>query len=154
MRGYATRRNIPWLEAPALSAWTVLPLRLFLGGTFLLAGLDKLADPTFLDPAARTYLGNQIAGFAPGTPLEGPLLALAVPNAALFGVLVMGGEICIGLAVLLGLLTRFSALMGLLISLTFFLSATWDVRPFYFGADLPYVIGWLTLALAGPGLFA
>jgi thiosulfate dehydrogenase [quinone] large subunit len=66
----------------------------------------------------------------------------------------MGGELCIGIAVLLGLLTRFSAAMGLLLNLTFFLSATWNVHPFYFGADLPYVFGWLTLLLAGPGPFA
>ncbi len=139
---------------PALPGWAVLPLRLFLGGSFIAAGLDKLGDPAFLDPTSRDYIGQQIARFAPGTPLEGFLLNFAVPNAGLFGVLVMGGELCIGVAVLLGLLTRFSAFMGLLLNLTFFLSATWDVRPFYFGADLPYTIGWLTLMLAGPGPFA
>src|SRR5207248_2343068 len=92
-----------------------------------------------------------IARFAPGTPLEGFLTNFAVPNADLFGVMVMGGELCIAIAVLLGLLTRFSAFMGMLLNLTFFLSATWDVRPFYFGADLPYTVAWLTLLLAGPG---
>jgi thiosulfate dehydrogenase [quinone] large subunit len=129
-------------------------LRLFLGGSFLVAGLDKLNDPAFLDPAAPGYLGKQIAGFAPGTPLEGFLRQVALPNATLFGVLVMGGELCIAVAVLLGLLTRFSALMGLLLNLTFFLSATWLVRPFYFGADLPYAAAWLTLMLTGPGPLA
>lgn len=138
----------------ALPGLAILPLRLFLGISFLAAGWDKLTDPTFLDPSARTYIGNQIAGFAPGTPLEGFLLNFAMPNASLFGLLVMGGELCIGIAVLLGLLTRFSAAMGLLLNLTFFLSATWEVHPFYFGADLPYAFAWLTLLLAGPGPFA
>lgn len=137
-----------------LPGWAILPLRLFLGGSFLLAGLDKLTDPTFLNASADTYIGNQIAGFAPGTPLEGFLTSVAAPNANLFGVMVMGGELCIGIAVLLGLLTRFAAALGLLINLTFFLSATWNVHPFYFGADLPYLAGWLTLVLAGPGPFA
>jgi thiosulfate dehydrogenase [quinone] large subunit len=137
-----------------IPGWAVLPLRFFLGGSFLIAGFDKLSDAAFLDPASRDYIGNQIAGFAPGTPLEGLLTNFAVPNANLFGVMVMGGEICIGLAVLLGVLTRFSAFMGMLLNLTFFLSATWGVRPFYFGADLPYLMGWLTLALAGPGTWA
>src|SRR2546423_1413150 len=142
------------LQGITLPGWAILPLRFFLAFSFLAAGWDKLSDPGFLDPSARGYIGNQIAGFAPGTPLEGFLLNFAQPNATLFGVMTMGGEICIGLAVLLGLLTRFSAAMGLLLNLTFFLSATWDVRPFYFGADLPYVFGWLTLLLAGPGPFA
>jgi thiosulfate dehydrogenase [quinone] large subunit len=131
-----------------------LPLRLFLGVSFVAAGLDKLGDPAFLDPTARNYIGRQIAGFAPGTPLEGFLLNFAAPNAGLFGILVMGGELCIAIAVLLGLLTRFSAFMGMLLNLTFFLSATWGVQPFYFGADLPYTVAWLTLLLTGPGPLA
>jgi thiosulfate dehydrogenase [quinone] large subunit len=69
----------------------------------------------------------------------------------MFGLLVMAGELVIGLAVLLGWFTRFSALMGLLINFMFYLTITWDVHPFYFGADLPYSFGWLTLLLAGPG---
>ena len=142
------------VAAQAWPGWAILPLRLFLGISFLAAGYDKLSDPAFLNPAARDNIGQQIARMAPGTPLEGFLQAVALPNAQLFGIMVMGGELCIGAAVLLGLLTRFSAAMGLLLNLTFFLSATWDVRPFYFGADLPYVFGWLTLLLAGPGPLA
>src|SRR5438067_8131199 len=146
--------NLAALPASTIPGWTILPLRLFLGISFLSAGWDKLTDPASLDPSARDYIGQQIGRFAPGTPLEGFLLNFAVPNASLFGVMVMGGELCIGIAVLLGLLTRFSAAMGLLLNLTFFLSATWDVHPFYFGADLPYSVAWLTLLLAGPGPFA
>ncbi len=141
-----TRRTIP--------GGGILPLRLFLGLSFLSAGFDKLTDPGYLDPSARNYIGQQITSMAPGTPLEGFLTNIAAPNATLLGVMTMGGEFCIGIAILLGLLTRFSAVMGLFLNLTFFLSATWDVRPFYFGADLPYVFAWLTLALAGPGPFA
>ncbi|MDQ6694939.1 MAG: Rieske 2Fe-2S domain-containing protein [Chloroflexota bacterium] len=137
-----------------IPSWVILPLRLFLGISFLSAGFDKLTDPTYLEPSASSYIGHQIAQFALGTPLEGFLLNVAVPNASLFGVLVMGGELCIGIAVLLGLLTRFSAAMGLLLSLTFFLSATWNVHPFYFGADLPYTFAWLTLLMAGAGPLA
>jgi thiosulfate dehydrogenase (quinone) large subunit len=151
VQGRNTRTVFRRLSTPALPGWAILPLRLFLGFSFLAAGLDKLGDPAFLDPASRDYIGKQIARFAPGTPLEGFLLNFAVPNAGLFGILVMGGEICIAIAVLLGLLTRFSAFMGMLLNLTFFLSATWSVQPFYFGADLPYTVAWLTLLLAGPG---
>src|SRR4051812_31877906 len=88
-------------SASTLPGWAILPLRLFLAISFLAAGLDKLGDPAFLDPSARNYIGQQIAHFAPGTPLEGFLLNFAVPNAMLFGVMVMGGELCIGIAVLL-----------------------------------------------------
>ena len=142
------------MRIPKISAWVILPLRLFLGCSFLAGFFDKITDPTYLEPSAPSYIGAQIAAFASGTPLEGFLLNFAVPNATLFGVLVMGGELCIGIAVLLGLLTRFSAAMGLLLNLTFYLSATWNVHPFFLGSDLPYAFGWLTLLLAGPGLLA
>ena len=155
MRQTTTNKNpFPALEAPAIPAWTVLPLRLFLGFSFFKAGWDKFSDPAYLDPSAQQYIGNQIKLMASGTPLEGFLTNIALPNANLFGVLVMGGELCIGLAVLIGMLTRFSAVMGLFINLTFFLSATWNVHPFYFGVDLAFVFLWLTLALTGPGPLA
>ena len=41
---------------PARATIALLPVRFFLGATFLYAGLDKLLDPTFLDPAAPTSL--------------------------------------------------------------------------------------------------
>src|SRR2546423_13301615 len=45
----------------------LLPLRLFLGGTFVYAGIQKLSDPGFLHPGAPTYIGTQLHGFADGT---------------------------------------------------------------------------------------
>jgi thiosulfate dehydrogenase [quinone] large subunit len=126
-------------------------MRLFLGVTFIWASLDKLFDPEFLDPNATGYIGKQLAVAASASPLGGFLTAIVVPNATMFGLLVMAGELVIGLAVLLGWFTRFSAFMGLLINFMFYLTITWDVHPFYFGADLPYSVGWLTLLLAGPG---
>src|SRR5918912_520167 len=41
----------------------LLPLRLFIGATFVYAGLDKLTDPTFFDHNAPTYIGQQMAGY-------------------------------------------------------------------------------------------
>lgn len=52
----------------------MLPLRLFLGGTFVYAGIQKLTDPQFFNPAARGYIGRQIPAFAFGSPLGGLLL--------------------------------------------------------------------------------
>ena len=44
--------------------WVLLPLRLFLGVTFVYAGIQKLTDPQFFQPNAAGYIGHQIAGFA------------------------------------------------------------------------------------------
>src|SRR6059058_5951812 len=87
------------LQQPAarsLAPWVLLPMRLFLGITFIYAGVQKLADPQFFNPAARGYIGKQIIAFATGSPLHGLLIRL-VPHATLFGALVAYGEIAIGL---------------------------------------------------------
>jgi thiosulfate dehydrogenase [quinone] large subunit len=133
-----------------ISRWILLPLRLFLGITFIYAGLQKLSDPQFFNPTAHGYIGKQIAAFATGSPLHNFLVQVAVPHATFFGILVSYGELAIGIGTILGLLFRPAAFFGLLISLMFFLSATWHVYPYFYGSDIVFVFCWLTLLLAGP----
>ena len=132
-----------------MAKWVLLPMRLFLGITFIYAGLQKLADPQFFNPAARGYIGKQIMAFATGSPLHDILIRI-VPHAAFFGSLVAYGEIAIGLGTLLGLLFRPAAFFGILINLLFFLSATWHVYPYFYGSDIVFIFCWLTLLISGP----
>lgn len=138
------------VKIPDWNKWVIVPLRLFMGVTFVYAGIQKLTDPQYFNPTARGYIGHQIAAFAIGSPLHGFLANVAVPHAALFGGMVAYGELAIGLGVLLGLLLRPAALFGLLINLVFFLSADWHVFPYFYGADIVFLFCWLTLLLAGP----
>jgi thiosulfate dehydrogenase [quinone] large subunit len=133
-----------------MSRRVLLPLRLFLGITFMYAGLQKLTDPQFFNPAAHGYVGKQIAAFATGSPLHAILLQVAAPHATLFGLLVAYGELAIGIGTILALLFRLAAFFGLMLSLVFFLSATWHVYPYFYGSDIVFVFSWLTLLLAGP----
>ncbi len=89
-------------------------------------------------------------GFARGSPIGGFLVHVVVPHALAFGYLVAFGEIAIGLGVLFGFLFRPAAFFGMLLSLIFFLSVTWHVYPYFYGADIVFVFGWLTLLLNGP----
>ncbi|HEX7734393.1 MAG TPA: TQO small subunit DoxD [Ktedonobacteraceae bacterium] len=138
------------VKIQARQSWVLVPLRLFLGVTFVYAGLQKLTDPQYFNPAARGYIGHQIIAFANGSPLHDFLMRVAVPHALLFGGLVAYGELVIGLGVLLGLFLRAASLCGLLINLIFFLSADWHVFPYFYGSDIVFLFGWLTLLLAGP----
>src|ERR1017187_10437934 len=95
--------------------WVLLPMRLFLGITFIYAGVQKLTDPQFFNPAARGYIGKQMIAFATGSPLHILLIRL-IPHAMLFGALVAYGEIAIGLGALVGLLFRPAAFFGILIN--------------------------------------
>src|SRR6185437_8035058 len=133
----------------------LLPLRLFIGATFAYAGLDKLTDPTFFDANAPTYIGQQMAGYVrAGSPLSWLLTNLAIPHATFLGALIALGELWVGLATLAGLLTRVAALGGLVLSLTFYLTSSWSIQPYFMGPDLPYALGWLTLLLASPSAFS
>ncbi|GAC1449488.1 MAG: hypothetical protein PVSMB4_07670 [Ktedonobacterales bacterium] len=127
--------------------WVLLPLRLFLGVTFLYAGVQKLTDPQFFRPSAPGYIGLQIQAFAHGTPIGGLLLHGVLPHAVLFGGLIAYGEIAIGLGTLVGLLARPAAFFGFLLSLIFFLSASWKVYPYFYGADIVFTFAWITLGL-------
>src|SRR5438270_10553756 len=127
----------------------LLPLRLFLGGTFAYAGVQKLSDPGFLHPGAPTYIGNQLRGFAHGTPGGFRLRTFAIPHAELAGVVVALLEIGVGLLVLAGLLTRLAAVLGLSLNLVLFLTASWKTSPYFLGSDIVFVFAWLPLVLAG-----
>src|SRR5690242_3750637 len=146
---YETRDAQTWKPTP-LTAFMLAPLRLFLGITFLYAGVQKLTDPQFFAPNAPGYIGRQIAAFAAGSPLRAPLLGLALPHAVVFGSLVAWGELAIGIGALLGLLLRPAAFFGALLSLIFYLSASWRVYPYFYGSDIVFLFAWLTLLLAGP----
>jgi len=121
-----------------------------MGVTFLYAGLQHLTDPSYFDQSNQGYIGHLVAQYAVGSPIHDFLLGAVAPNAVAFGYLVAVGESLIGVAVLLGFFYRIAAFAGLLLNFTFFLSATWNAFPFYFGSDIVFVLCWLTLLLTGP----
>jgi thiosulfate dehydrogenase [quinone] large subunit len=130
----------------------MLPLRLFLGLTFVYAGLDKLLfDPTFLDSAAPTSLLAQLEGFAHTSPLAPLITLIAEPFVVPMGIAVAVAEIAAGLGALTGLLPRASAWGGFAIAALLWLTASFAIHPYYLGPDLPYGACSLMLALIGAG---
>lgn len=137
------------MRLPALSpGLALLPLRLFLGGTFVYAGVQKLSDPGFLTEGAPTYIGSQLEAFADGTPGGFLLRALALPIPQVAGIGVAVFEIAVGLLAVFGLLTRVAALAGLGLSTLLFLTASWKTRPYFLGPDLVFAVAWLPFVLA------
>ncbi len=131
---------------PALA---LFPLRLFLGVTFIYAGIQKLSDPGFLHPGAATYIGTQLHGFAGGTPGGFILRTFALPHPELAGVGVAIAEILIGLLATSGLFTRIAAAGGMGLNFLLFLTASWHTTPYFLGPDLVFTFAWLPFVLAG-----
>jgi thiosulfate dehydrogenase (quinone) large subunit len=139
-------------EPPASDRWlryATLPLRLFLGATFVYAGLQKIADPGFLQPGSSTYIGTQLQAFAAQSPIGFLIDAFALPSPQLTGIAVVATELAVGVLVLAGIATRWAAVVGALVNLVFFLSASWNVQPYFLGSDSIYAVAWITLALVG-----
>ncbi len=129
----------------------LLPLRIFLGVTFIYAGVDKLIDPTFLQATGPGSIGAQMEAFTRVSPLAPLISVFGLTFPVQLGFLIAVTEIAVGLGALSGLLFRLSAAGGVALSLMFWLTASWATKPYYYGPDLPYAVGWLTLALAGTG---
>ena len=137
------------LDSPMRSpAWTLLPLRAFLGGTFCYAGLSKLLDTHYLDDTSPVGVHAQLLHAATMSPI-GPLVSLAAGHSTVTGLTIAFAEIAVGAGAMLGLFTRLAALGGVLLSLCYFLTVSWTTRPYYYGADIVFALAWTPLVIAG-----
>ncbi|MFF3212299.1 DoxX family protein [Streptomyces sp. NPDC002886] len=131
----------------------LLPLRIFLGVTFVYAGLDKLTDSAFLSATGSGSIGELMRGVRDTSAIPAMVdLALKAPVG--FAVALAIGELLVGLGVLAGLLTRIASVGGALISLSLWLTVSWAVTPYYYGNDLIYLMAWTPLILAGAPLWS
>jgi thiosulfate dehydrogenase (quinone) large subunit len=138
------------VEGASPQARALLPIRFFFGLTFLYAGIDKILDPTFFDAGSPASIVAQLAAFARVSPIS-PLVRIVEPFAIPIGILIALVEIAVGIGALTGLVFRLAAFGGMALSFTFWLTASWATRPYYYGPDLPYAVGWMALLIAGDG---
>ncbi|AIA05420.1 MULTISPECIES: DoxX family membrane protein [Streptomyces] len=136
-----------------LARHALLPLRLFLGGTFLYAGLQKLTDPAFPAASGKGSLG-ELLGQVHDTAALPQLVGLAQHGPVGFAYALAGGQVLVGIGTLLGLLGRLAAFGGALISLSLWLTVSWPASPYYYGNDLAYLLAWTPLVLAGTATFS
>ena len=110
-------------------------IRVVVGGWFLKAAFLKLT-PGFLwwlpYPTVTqrfiNFLPKRLAEFASENPIAEYrqfLTETAIPHAALFAFLEAFGEVGVGIGLTLGVLTSFSALVGLVMSINFYLATHW-----------------------------
>jgi thiosulfate dehydrogenase [quinone] large subunit len=138
------------VRAWTLAEWALVPLRLFLGATFLYAGLQKLANPNFFNAKSPISIQAQLIAAAHTSPIHallGSMVSAAVP----IGILIALGEVAIGVGALLGLWTRAAALAGLVLSFSLFLTVSFHDSPYFTGADIVFFFAWMPFIVAGGG---
>ena len=140
-----------WRDTAA--RYALIPLRLFLGITFIYAGIDKLTDSAFMKDSGAGSIGDMMRAVRDSSAIPA-MVDMALESPVAFGYAIAFGELAVGIGVLLGLLTRLAALGGALISLSLWLTVSWAADPYYYGNDLPYLFCWVPLVLAGAPLWS
>lgn len=136
-----------------LARYALLPLRVFLGVTFIYAGLDKLTNSAFMKSSGAGSIGETMRSVRDSSAIPA-LVDLALKNPVGFGYAIALGELAVGIGTLIGLLARLAALGGALISLSLWMTVSWANDPYYYGNDLAYLMAWLPLVLAGAPMFS
>ncbi|MFF1306915.1 DoxX family protein [Streptomyces sp. NPDC058307] len=132
----------------SIGQYALLPLRIFLGVTFIYAGLDKLTDSAFMKGSGSGSVGDLMRSVRDSSAIPA-LVDLSLKNPVGFGYAIAFGELAVGIGTLLGILARLAALGGALISLSLWLTVSWASDPYYYGNDLPYMFLWVALVLGG-----
>ncbi len=122
-------------------------MRLFLGITFIYAAVHKILDEAFLQPDSPASFKAQISAFSQISPV-GEYLSLIINNSVVFGVIVILAELIIGTLTLIGRAKFLAAVGGIVLSLSFWLVATWQVRPYFYAADPAYLVMWIVYAIS------
>lgn len=115
-----------------------LLLRVYVGWQWLSSGLKKVGDPAWVGANA----GKAVTGFLQGalkkTGGDMPdvpgwyarfIENVALPHAAVFSYLVSFGELAVGVALILGLLTGVAAFFGLLMNFAYLFAGTLSSNP-------------------------
>jgi len=115
-----------FLRNSKIAAGLMVFLRVYIGYQWMVAGYGKITGGQF---DASGYLQGAVAASGGDNPTVqawwGTFLeAVALPNAELFTFLVMWGELLVGMALILGIFTNFSALMGITMNFAFLFSGT------------------------------
>ncbi|MEU6535066.1 DoxX family protein [Streptomyces sp. NPDC047000] len=151
--GMRTDTPTPYLQGDrnwrdTATRYALLPLRVFLGVTFIYAGLDKITNSAFMKSSGAGSLGDTLHSVRDSSAIPA-MVDLALKSPVGFGYAIALGELAVGLGTLFGLLGRVAALGGALISLSLWLTVSWASDPYYYGNDLAYLMAWLPLVLAG-----
>jgi thiosulfate dehydrogenase [quinone] large subunit len=154
LRSDQDARPAPWRAITAArNSASILALRAFLGATFIVAGVQKLANPGFLQSGTPGSFEEQVRASIMTSPLHhvlDPILHAPI----LVALVIATGELAVGVGTLFGMLGRVAALGGMLLSFSFFLTVSFNDSPYYYGADIVFLFAWTPFVIGGAGPYS
>lgn len=129
-----------------------LPIRLFLGFSWLASGWGKLTGEGWLDGGASLASYWERAVSIPEAPAPPPIsydwyrdfltFLLEGNHEGWFSYLVVFGEIAVGLGLIIGMLTGVAAFFGALLNMSFLLAGSASTNPVLFTAAIGLMLAW------------
>lgn len=142
-----------------LASWFWLIVRVFVGWQFLDAGWHKLNTPAWVNGSGQGILGfwkGALATTPSGQPVitydwyRGFIQFLVDSNAAgWFSYIIVGGELAVGLGLILGAFVGIAAFGGLIMNMAFLLAGTVSVNPVLALLGMLLILAWKNAGYIG-----
>src|ERR1700761_3561790 len=143
-------------------AWIWLIVRLYVGYQWLSEGINKAHTPAWTGAKAGSFLTMWVGGALKKTQGAHPdvqrwyaffLSHVVLPHAAFWSYVVVGGELCVGLGLILGLFTGIAAFFGTTMNASYLLAGTVSINPILFALGSLLVLAWKTAGWWGADRF-
>lgn len=131
----------------------LLPLRVFLGGISVYAGMSKLCDPLYLDGGPRGSMVTWLHSLHPWDVAE-PLRQFALAHPVGAGLAIAFAQVVVGVLTVLGCWQRVAAGIGATMSAALLVSVSWKSAPVYETPDIIYLAVWSPLVIAGAPVYS
>ncbi|MGC0376511.1 DoxX family protein [Streptomyces sp. SAI-229] len=131
----------------------LLPLRVFLGGISVYAGMSKLCDPLYFEGGKRGSMVKWLHTLHPWEVAE-PLRQFALEHPIGSGLAIAFAQIVVGVLTALGCWQRLAAVVGATLSAALLVTVSWKSVPAYETPDIIYLAAWSPLIIAGAPVYS
>ncbi|MFC8440553.1 DoxX family membrane protein [Streptomyces griseoincarnatus] len=131
----------------------LLPLRVFLGGISVYAGMSKLCDPLHFDGGPRGSMVKWLHSLHPWDVAE-PLRQFALAHPVGTGLAIAFAQVVVGVLTVVGCWQRVAAGIGAMLSAALLVSVSWKSAPVYETPDIIYLAAWSPLIIAGAPVYS
>ena len=134
-------------------AWIWIPLRLYAGWQWLIAGWNKLGNPVWTGESAGAAVTGFVTGALEKTGGAHPdvqgwyawfLRNLVLPNAGLWSQFVAYGDLLVVSALILGVFTGMAAFFGGFMNMNYLLAGTVSTNPLLLAIAIFLILAWKT----------
>lgn len=147
-----------FLFSNVIVSWLWLVVRIYVGWQWLEAGWAKVFNPVWVGKDA----GKALTGFIQDALVKADgvhpdvqgwyadfLRNIVLPHASAWSHAVAYGEVIVGVALIVGVLTGIAAFFGLFMNLNYLLAGTVSTNPILFTLSIGLILAWKTAGYIG-----